>query len=152
MSGAKPQRNFCLSCLRISSILRELCCQFKYLTFNWHQNQTFKATYTWAVDNWRPNDCEAEDGSVISRMVSGAKPQQNFCLLCLRISSILGHFVVISNIWLLIYIKIKPSKLLILIVFLEGILPYNYFKIFIKSLITWLNICTYILMRFFTLV
>ena len=48
-------------------------------------------------------------------MVSGAKPQQNFCLrLCLRISSILGHFVVNSNIWLLIDVKIKPSKLLIL--------------------------------------
>ena len=46
-------------------------------------------------------------------MVSGAKPQQNFCLrLCLRISSILGHFVVNSNIWLLIDVKIKPSKLL----------------------------------------
>ena len=90
-----------------------LCCHFKYMTFNWRQNQTFKATYTWAVDNWRPNDCEAEDGSVISRMVSGAKPQQNFCLrLCLRISSILGHFVVNSNIWLLIDVKIKPSKLL----------------------------------------
>ena len=43
---------------------RALCCQFKYLTFNWHQNQTFKATYTWAVDNWWPKDCVAEDCNI----------------------------------------------------------------------------------------
>ena len=43
------------------------------MTFNWRQNQTFKATYTSAVDNWTPKDCVAEDCNIM-KSVWGEAP------------------------------------------------------------------------------
>ena len=88
--------------------IRALCCQFKYMTFNWRQNQTFKATYTSAVHNWTPKDCVAEDCN-IKNSVWGKAPAK-FWELCLRILSKLKHFLV--YVWLLNVVKIEYLRLL----------------------------------------
>ena len=88
--------------------IRALCCQFKYMTFNWRQNQTFKATYTSAVDNWTPKDCVAEDCN-IKNSVWGKAPAK-FWELCLRMLSKLKHFLL----WCLTFnvVKIEHFRLL----------------------------------------
>jgi hypothetical protein len=88
--------------------IRALCCQFKYMTFNWRQNQTFKATYTSAVHNWTPKDCVAEDCN-IKNNVWGKAPAK-FWELCLRMLSKLKHFLL----WCLTFnvVKIEHLRLL----------------------------------------